>query len=453
MRCPVPTNGSPFRLIPALITFGTFASFIWASGCGSGTVPEGTFEQRAEQLRVCSGTSTLDGVDVSHFNGSINWGAVKSSGRSFAIASVGDGLYQDPNFAANWSGMKSAGLIRGAYQFFRFNDDPVAQANIMVQMVQKLGPGDLPAMIDVEYPREGLPSDSPANRCSKIHQWVNAVQNGTGRAPIIYTSASMWDPFVSCSDFAGSSLWVAEYGVSCPNIPSAWSKWSLWQRGQAVVAGIPEPPGGADVDIFNGTLNDLNALAGIINCGGVPNNGAYCGTSAMGPPQSPDALISCTLGGDGIYHGTLVQQCAANTCRSQSGWPGGAYCAPNCGSLTVGWWCGYNLGNANSNYVYHCTGRGGAPDITEACSGACTNGGYNKPDFCTPSRDPGYGWWCGNDNRTGGYANTLYYFATTGLNSASSAKHCANTCVTCPGPYICHGYYNDRCDSYGVISP
>ena len=75
---------------------------------------------------------TLQGVDISHFNGAIDWGAVKRSGRAFAVAAIGDGLYQDPTFAGHWSAIRAAGLVRGAYQYFRAAVDPAAQANIAV---------------------------------------------------------------------------------------------------------------------------------------------------------------------------------------------------------------------------------------------------------------------------------------------------------------------------------
>src|SRR5438477_2225178 len=95
-------------------------------------------------------SATLQGVDVSHFNGAIDWSAVKRSGRAFAVAAIGDGLYQDPAFAGYWGAIRAAGMARGAYQSFRAAVDPVAQANIAVAAVGRLGPGDLPVTLDVE---------------------------------------------------------------------------------------------------------------------------------------------------------------------------------------------------------------------------------------------------------------------------------------------------------------
>src|ERR1043166_9121841 len=78
----------------------------------------------------CAAGSTVKGIDVSYYQGSINWGAVKNDGVKYAFIRVSDGTgYRDSKFDANWSGAKSHGVLRGAYQFFRSNQDPIAQAD------------------------------------------------------------------------------------------------------------------------------------------------------------------------------------------------------------------------------------------------------------------------------------------------------------------------------------
>ena len=86
----------------------------------------------AEGLSVCPGATTLTGVDVSTYQGTVDWGKVKASGRAFAITRVGDGLGGDNTFDANWAGIKAAGMVRGAYQYFRASDDPNEQADILL---------------------------------------------------------------------------------------------------------------------------------------------------------------------------------------------------------------------------------------------------------------------------------------------------------------------------------
>src|SRR3954463_5821815 len=74
--------------------------------------------------RVCAADTTTKGVDVSYFNGTIDWAKVKAAGNEFAFIRISDGTgFRDPQFAANWAGAQSAGMVRGIYQFFRPGQD------------------------------------------------------------------------------------------------------------------------------------------------------------------------------------------------------------------------------------------------------------------------------------------------------------------------------------------
>src|SRR3954471_1810759 len=75
----------------------------------------------------CAAGPTVRGIDVSAYQGSINWGRVKDDGVKFAFIRVSDGLgFHDSKFGANWSGAKANGVLREPYQFFRSNEDPIA---------------------------------------------------------------------------------------------------------------------------------------------------------------------------------------------------------------------------------------------------------------------------------------------------------------------------------------
>src|SRR5918998_6939443 len=103
--------------------------------------------------------SRLTGIDVSHFQGRVDWQAVKAAGCAFAFAKATEGAgVTDPYFAANWSGMQAAGLARGAYHFFHPAQDASQQAAHFLATVQ-LGPTDLPPVIDVEL-NDGAANDT-----------------------------------------------------------------------------------------------------------------------------------------------------------------------------------------------------------------------------------------------------------------------------------------------------
>ena len=131
------------------------------------TAPEEDVMGQQQTLVVCGHGPTVKGIDVSYWQGTINWSAVAGDGVRFAIVRISDGSYRDTQFAANWNGARAAGLIRGAYQFFEPGQDPIAQADMVVAAVGRLGPGDMPVTIDVEAPSPGISASAYASR---IHQ-------------------------------------------------------------------------------------------------------------------------------------------------------------------------------------------------------------------------------------------------------------------------------------------
>lgn len=169
---------------------------------------------------------SLLGIDVSDFQGRVDWHAVAKSGASFGFAKATEGETLVSNtFAANWTGMKAAGLVRGAYHFFRPAKDPEMQAYLFLRTA-KLVLGDLPAVLDVEV-SDGI---SPSDLNRRVSAWLRVVETATKRQAIIYTSLNFWREGLSNSDaFRGHPLWIAQYGVDAPELPGNWSQWTFWQ--------------------------------------------------------------------------------------------------------------------------------------------------------------------------------------------------------------------------------
>ena len=259
-----PLTSSAGLLFPAALLL-TLASCVGAPSDSSedpGALEDG--------VRVCGGSSVLKGVDVSTYQGKVDWVKVKASGRAFAFARVSDGLHSvDAQFKTNWAGIKSAGLVRGVYQYFRPSQDPVAQADLLLSNVGTLASGDLPPVIDVETD-DGV---SPSKVVTAVAAWVARIKDKTGVTPIIYTASGFWDTLPNTTQFAGETLWVANYTTQCPSMPGTWKKWSFWQSSESGSAtGIS---GSVDVDEFNGTLADLEALAS-----GSPAAASACSSDA-----------------------------------------------------------------------------------------------------------------------------------------------------------------------------
>ena len=177
-----------------------------------------------------------------------NWSNIDHSFFSFVLIKATDGSGRaDDAFARNWREAKSKGFIKGAYHFFRFDRDPINQANLFAETVH-LESDDLPPILDVE----GLPDEPAAGAEARVRTWLQLVEQLTGRKPIIYTYKSFWDKNVQAS-FADYPLWVADFKKPSPkNMPNGWASWTFWHYSSSDIS-----PGSQDTQLFNGSYEDL----------------------------------------------------------------------------------------------------------------------------------------------------------------------------------------------------
>jgi len=208
------------------------------------------------EIQVCAGPETLQGIDVSYYQGDIDWNAVAADGITFAWVRVSHSTqFFDPQFDANLAGARAAGIHVGVYQYFEPGQDPLAQANFLLDHMGPLQPGDMPPMIDVE----SADSVAPAAYADAIRVWLDRVEEVTGVPPIIYTGYYYWNDNVGSDEFIDHPLWMANYNPGCPLIPDYWVTWTFHQYCACEsIAGIS---GDVDGDTFNGNLDDLLALS------------------------------------------------------------------------------------------------------------------------------------------------------------------------------------------------
>lgn len=204
-------------------------------------------------VNVPSENQGVVGIDVSHFQGTVDWRQVAAGSVGFGFAKATDGTeFVDPMFARNRDGMRAAGIPCGAYHFFRASRDAASQARLFVDTAS-WQPGDLPPVLDVELTDGAAPPDL----ADGIRTWLETVREAVACTPIIYTARSFWDANLS-TGFSGYPLWIAEYGVSRPVLPQGWNTWKFWQySASGRVAGIN---GDVDLDRFAGSPSELKAL-------------------------------------------------------------------------------------------------------------------------------------------------------------------------------------------------
>jgi lysozyme len=209
-------------------------------------------------------SKVVPGIDVSHWQGTINWDEVAASGMKYAFIRVSDGTGTlDTEFDRNWSESARVGMLRGAYQYFRPNQDPIAQAKIMVEKVGQLGPNDLPPVLDLESGgNEGIPAERIV---AAAMEWAKYVEEHTGKRPIIYAGHYYWEGEVQASDaFADYLLWVPNYSREWPLVPDPWQSWAFFQHTSE--GRVPGIAGNVDMNYFNG---DEGALSRIAKAGAV----------------------------------------------------------------------------------------------------------------------------------------------------------------------------------------
>jgi len=233
------------------------------------------------------------GVDVSHYQGNVDWSAVRAGGASFAFCKASEGTTTvDPRFADNWQALEAAGLMRGAYHFGHPGFDADTQAVHFHSVVGALKPGDLPPVLDIET--------SDGHPVSVVVPWVlNFVARAEslfGRKLVIYTGgfwkSTLGDPVVP--ELSAHPLWLANYGQS-PVLPRAWSAWTFWQytNGQIGDPGpVPGVTGLCDRSRFAG---DVAALRGLTTQVPQPSSVAQPAPGASAAAVSTGSWPGCYL--------------------------------------------------------------------------------------------------------------------------------------------------------------
>lgn len=199
------------------------------------------------------------GMDVSGYQGNVDWQTAWNNGGRFVSIKATEGTYYtNPNFAQQYNGSYDIGMIRGSYHFATPNTSSgAAQANYFVDHGGGWS-GDgrtLPGALDMEYNPYGSTCYglSTGSMVGWILSFSNQYHARTTRWPVIYTSTSWWSQCTgNGGDFTSTNpLWVARYASSAGTLPFAWGFYTFWQYSSSPI----------DQDVFNGTQDRLVALA------------------------------------------------------------------------------------------------------------------------------------------------------------------------------------------------
>lgn len=204
----------------------------------------------------------IPGLDVSKWQGEIDWVKVTRAGARFTFIKATEGItHTDPQFLINWTAARAAGILRSAYHYFHPRLDARSQAQAFTRALAGDW-GELPPAIDLECPEL---TGSPL--LTALHTFLQELHALSGLQAIIYTSPGFWSSYinpVSPEWPVEYPLWIAHYGTAKPTIPYPWLTYTFWQHtDRAEVMGITRFPARrprVDLDWFNGSPAELDAL-------------------------------------------------------------------------------------------------------------------------------------------------------------------------------------------------
>ncbi len=197
--------------------------------------------------------SEISGVDLSKWQGEVDFPAIKAAGRSYVFIKATQGAREvDPNYRRNISDARKAGLAAGSYHFYMTNESPEAQFVHMSTNVSLLT-GDLPPVVDIEL----LSRNTLQKPASELKLFLSLLEKKYRVKPIVYSGESFANEYLA--GFSGFPLWLAEYNKDrAPKLPLDWKRWTFWQHTQSGT--VPGVSGKVDLDRFNGTRRQFRAL-------------------------------------------------------------------------------------------------------------------------------------------------------------------------------------------------
>ncbi len=204
-----------------------------------------------------SSPGPLYGIDISKFQGNeVELLDKQKDSLSFIICKATEGItYTDRDFRSNWRLIEEKGFIRGAYHFYRSNDDPTKQADAFSHTIRDLKKTNLPPIVDFEG--GGIDrSQSIEEIQTNLLAFLKKVESTLKRKPMIYTDIDSGNKYLNETVFAQYPLWIAVYnGKAKPDLPLAWkdTEWLFWQKTSDYKIGSTKN----DFDLFNGNLEVL----------------------------------------------------------------------------------------------------------------------------------------------------------------------------------------------------
>ncbi|MBQ9991772.1 MAG: glycoside hydrolase family 25 [Lachnospiraceae bacterium] len=199
---------------------------------------------------------TIRGVDVSNYQGEIDWEVLASQDIDFAFIKATEGSsHQDPSFEANWKKASETDLAIGAYHFFSFDSPGSTQAQWYMETVGDLS-GKLVPVIDVEYYGNKAANPPSTEEVAKqLQDCLTLLEEEYGKKPIIYTTYKVYRRYIK-DNFSDYPLWIRNVYYS-PDLDMK-GKWQFWQYSDtAILEGYVGKEPCIDLNVFYGSREEF----------------------------------------------------------------------------------------------------------------------------------------------------------------------------------------------------
>ncbi|MBQ8823363.1 MAG: glycosyl hydrolase family 25 [Lachnospiraceae bacterium] len=206
-----------------------------------------------------AGGCEVHGVDVSHYQGDIDWVVLQNQDMDFAYIKATEGSSSvDEAFAENWEEAAQTSLKIGAYHFFSFDSEGETQAENYIQTVGTLE-GKLIPVVDVEYYGDKM-ENPPAKEqvILELTDMLQVLEQEYGVKPMIYTTYAVYYKYLD-GEFSDYPLWIRDVYLTPELLLNR--QWTLWQYSDtAILDGYAGVERYIDKNVFAGNREALDKL-------------------------------------------------------------------------------------------------------------------------------------------------------------------------------------------------
>lgn len=201
----------------------------------------------------------IQGIDVSHYQGDIDWKKLQEQRIDFAYIKATEGSsWVDECFETNWDAAAQTDMKVGAYHFFSFDSEGETQAENYISNVGELG-GKLIPVVDVEYYGDkAVNSPEKESVVSELTEMLMLLEQEYGVKPMIYTTYVVYYKYLE-GEFEEYPLWIRDVYLT-PDI-ALKNQWTVWQyTDTAVLDGYQGTEKYIDRNVFVGAEEELESL-------------------------------------------------------------------------------------------------------------------------------------------------------------------------------------------------